>query len=169
MPFIPSGLFGDTAPWDREFWEPKRIGKGFMGIGDVETELQPLPQRPSLGAESDIAVQKQSQAIQRILNQQLTRNIGQINREWAPRYFSGRRESAIEDAQAATRGQLSTAVGRTALDAYIADLQATIQRERMEDEWYWRQAQLDTEDEDGYGELGNLGLRLLMLKYGGGA
>ena len=134
-------------------------------------ESIPLATRPPIGAMGAAAAQQQSQAMQQMLNQQLTQSIiPAIGREWggAERFMSGRRQEAVGQAFTGAQTALSTAMGQSAMQRYIAELQAQMQRESLEEREARFQAQLDVSgqesDEAALMEYG----KLLMMLYGGG-
>ena len=131
-------------------------------------ETPQLPQRAPIGIEGDVAARQHAQAIQRMINQNLTSNvIPGIQREfYGANRFSGQMNRAIGQAQNAGQAAIANAVGESAMQRYLTELGLSEQRD-------WQQAQLELAGQQGtqqmYGDIGRL-LAMIAITYftGGG-
>ncbi len=130
---------------------------GFEAL--FEDSPQQLPTRPPLGASSEMAAREQARAYQSILGQQFQSQIvPMINREFgqAGRFASGQRLGAIQEAGTNMQGILGNLVRQDAMQRYVADLQGTLGFEQLDQDWYWKQAQLDQQGQIDYSQIGQL-------------
>jgi len=136
-----------------------------LGFGGEQPELD-IPTRPPLGPAADQASMEQAQYFQRMLNQNLTQNIlPGITQEYgaAGRLRGGRYPFALERAGADTQRLVANATQQGAMERFKALLAAELQREGMDEDRAWRQAQLDIEGGTDYTEIGKMIAQLYLM------
>ena len=149
--------------WNDRFSESiTKFGETFFpfwsDIMPLPGQQPQLPERPALGLMGKQAAQEQASLYSSLINQALTANISNINREWggAGRWNSGGRLQAVGQAgqQAMqTVGQLGQG---SAMDIYKTNLMAELTMRQLEEQRMWNQAQLDAGQTGTWQSLGQL-------------
>jgi len=131
----------------------------------MNQEGQAISTKSPLGISGDAAYNQTARAYQKLANDMLVQTtIPTINREFSNRYNSGQRNKAIQTATNQSQSTVNTVLGQLALQKYMQEL-------GLEEERWWRQAQLDVADRPWYEDIGeNVGkvLPYLILLTAGG-
>lgn len=155
---VPRQLLGAT-PWGIAY-------RGFQYA--FPEEPAPLPSRPALGVEGKRAAAEQARSFQQVLNQQMMRNIGLLERQFgtAGRYFSGQLPRYVGEEMGRTGQLLGQMVSGTEMDRFRAVLEAQLAREQMGISEEQFQAQLEAggvaAERQMYGQIGQAILLYLM-------
>lgn len=152
------GVGGEIRDWANQL----------PGIGWLIPERQvELPERPPLGALGKQAAQQQAKAFSSMMGQMLAQNIAGINREYgqAGRFASGQRLGAVREAGTDISRVLGNILGQSQMDLYKTNVGADIAYRGLEQDYLWKQAQLQQGGQMDWGGFGQNAVLIYLMQH----